>query len=100
MVSFTPRPLYPQEKCPRYPWDRKLGRHKAGLDMVSKRKIPSPRRESRPYHPIVQPVANDLGNGKWIRFGTWTVGSLCSSGSSEMAKYELDLVATYEVRLG
>jgi hypothetical protein len=30
----------------------------AGLDMVSKRKIPSPCRESKPGHPIVQPVAS------------------------------------------
>jgi hypothetical protein len=29
----------------------------ASLDTVSKRKIPSPRRESNPDHPIVQPVA-------------------------------------------
>jgi len=25
VVSCTPRPLYPQEKSPRYPLDRKLG---------------------------------------------------------------------------
>jgi hypothetical protein len=31
---------------------------RAGLDMVSKRKIPSPRRESNSDHPIVQPVAS------------------------------------------
>jgi hypothetical protein len=28
-----------------------------GLDTVSKIKIPSPRRESNPHHPLVQPVA-------------------------------------------
>jgi hypothetical protein len=32
---------------------------RAGLDMVSKRKIPSPRRTSNPDHPIVQSVAWD-----------------------------------------
>jgi len=31
---------------------------RAGLDMASKIKIPSPRRESKPDHPIVQPVAS------------------------------------------
>jgi hypothetical protein len=31
---------------------------RAGMDMVSKTEIPSPRRESKPDHPIVQPVAN------------------------------------------
>jgi len=29
---------------------------RTGLDAVSKRKIPSPRRDSNPNHPIVQPV--------------------------------------------
>jgi hypothetical protein len=31
---------------------------KTGLDTVLKRKIPNPRRESNPDHPIVQPVAS------------------------------------------
>jgi len=31
---------------------------RAGLDLVVKRKIPSPRRESKPDHPIVQPVGS------------------------------------------
>jgi hypothetical protein len=36
--------------------DRRLG-GRAVLDAVVKRKIPSPRRESNPRTPIVQPVA-------------------------------------------
>jgi hypothetical protein len=31
---------------------------RAGLDTILKKKIPSPRRESKPDHPIVQPVAS------------------------------------------
>jgi hypothetical protein len=31
---------------------------RAGLDAVVNRKIPSPRREPNPDHPIVQPVAS------------------------------------------
>jgi hypothetical protein len=31
---------------------------RAGLDAVEMRKIPSPRRESKPWTPIVQPVAS------------------------------------------
>jgi hypothetical protein len=53
VVSFTPRPLYSQEKSPWYPLDRRLGR-RAVLDVVVKRKIPSPRRESKL---IIPPVA-------------------------------------------
>jgi hypothetical protein len=37
--------------------DRKLGGPQAILEAVVKRKIPSPRRESNPRTPIVQPVA-------------------------------------------
>jgi exonuclease III len=38
-----------------------------------------------------------------MRFGTWNVRSLCTAGSlkvtaSEMAKYNLDVVAVQEVR--
>jgi hypothetical protein len=48
------------------PGERVLGTHwigswvgpRAGLNTVSKRKIPSPRRESNPDHPIFQPVAS------------------------------------------
>jgi hypothetical protein len=29
MVSFTPRPLYPQGKSPLYPLDRRLGGHQS-----------------------------------------------------------------------
>jgi len=36
---------------------RSTPREKAVLDAVVKRKIPSPRRESNPRTPIVQPVA-------------------------------------------
>jgi hypothetical protein len=55
MISFTPRPLYPQGKSPWYPLDRVEPR--IVLDAVVKRKIPSSRRESNPRIPIVQPVA-------------------------------------------
>jgi hypothetical protein len=57
MVSFTPQPLYPQGKSPRYPLDRRLGGCTAVLDAVVKRKIPSPWRESNPRTPIFQPIA-------------------------------------------
>jgi hypothetical protein len=49
--------LYPRGKSLVYPLDRRLGGPRAVLDAVVKRKIPSPRRESNPRTPIVQPVA-------------------------------------------
>jgi hypothetical protein len=56
MVSFTPRPLYPQGKSPWYPLDRRLG----GLQSCSGRsgeKNSQLPRESNPRTPIIQPVA-------------------------------------------
>jgi hypothetical protein len=49
---FTPR-----ERAPGIHWIRGWVGHRAVLDAVVKRKIPSPRRESNPSIPIVQPVA-------------------------------------------
>jgi hypothetical protein len=39
VVSFTPRPLYPQGKSPWYPLDTRLGVHQTSLDHVENRKI-------------------------------------------------------------
>jgi len=39
---------------------------RAGLEMVSKRHIPSPHRESNPDHPILQPVAS-----RYTAYYTW-----------------------------
>jgi hypothetical protein len=57
VVSFTPRPLYPQGKSPWYHWIGGWVGPRAFLDTVVKRKIPSPRWESNPRTPIVQPAA-------------------------------------------
>jgi hypothetical protein len=61
----TPAALNPKERAP--------GTHciggwvgpRAGLDAVVKRKIPSPRRESNPRTPIVQPEVQ--------RYTDWTI---------------------------
>jgi hypothetical protein len=52
MVSFTPRPLYPQGKSPWYPLNRKLGgpQNRSGHGVQDKNL--SPYRESNPDHPI------------------------------------------------
>jgi len=47
VVSFMPHLLYHQGKSPRYPLDRRLGGPRAGLDMVSVRKIPSCHQEPK-----------------------------------------------------
>jgi hypothetical protein len=54
VVSFTPQPLYFQGKNH---WIGGWVGPRAGLNVAVKRKIPSPRRESNPRTPIVQPVA-------------------------------------------
>jgi hypothetical protein len=49
--------LYPQGKSPSYPLDRRLGGPHSLLDMVVKRKIPSPCQKSNPRTLIIQPIA-------------------------------------------
>jgi hypothetical protein len=51
----------PPGKEPWYPLDRRL-EHRAVLDVVVKRKIPSPRRESNRRTAIVQPAAQRCTN--------------------------------------
>jgi hypothetical protein len=60
IVSFTPRPLYPREKAPGTHWIGGWMGSRAVLDAVMKRKIPSPRRESKHRTPIVQPIFLNL----------------------------------------
>jgi hypothetical protein len=57
MVSFTPWPLYFQGRSPGTHWIGGSVDPRTGLDAVSKRKIPNPRLEWNPDHPVVQPVA-------------------------------------------
>jgi hypothetical protein len=58
VVSFTPRPLYPQGKSPCYPLDRRLGGPQSR----------SGRRESNPRTPIIQAVAQ--------RYTDWAIPAL------------------------
>jgi hypothetical protein len=66
VVSFTPR-------------ERDTGTHftgrwvarRGGLDLVSKRKIPSPRRESHPDHPI---DLNDINNRSVLGVKVYVIG--------------------------
>jgi hypothetical protein len=51
----------------------------AVLDAVVKRKIPSPRRESNPRTPIVQPVAQ--------RYTDWAIAALGSGKSTGNGKF-------------
>jgi hypothetical protein len=62
-VSRTGR-FIPREKAPDTQCIGGWVGPRAGLDMVSERKIPSPRRESNPDHLIVQPTVSRLAQGK------------------------------------
>jgi hypothetical protein len=56
--ASRPGRFTPKERTPGTRWiGGWVGPMGAGLDAVVKRKIPSPRRESSPRTPIVQPVA-------------------------------------------
>jgi hypothetical protein len=67
VVSFTPQPLYPKERTPGTQWIGGWVGPRAVLDAV-KRKIPSPRRQSNPRTPIIQPVAQ--------RYTDWAITAL------------------------
>jgi hypothetical protein len=56
VVSFTPRPLYPQGRTPSTYWIGSWVGPRAVRDAAVKRKIPSLRRESNPRTPTVQSV--------------------------------------------
>jgi len=50
MVSFTPRPLYPEGKRPWYPLDRRLGESQScyGGDGEEEKSLPLPEVEPKP----------------------------------------------------
>jgi hypothetical protein len=57
VVSFATGRFTARERAPGIHWIGVWVGPRAGLDAVVKRKIPSPRLESNPRTPIVQPVA-------------------------------------------
>jgi hypothetical protein len=81
VVSFKHRPLYPQRKSPWYPLDRRLGGFQSRSVRGGEEKIPSPRRESNPRTPIVQPVAQRYTEVKSIKI------SLCLTRHYAMKTY-------------
>jgi hypothetical protein len=102
VVSFTPRPLYPQGKSPSYPLNRRLGgpQSRSGHGSIEKNSQP-------PRNPIVEPVlaVNPLGtrvypnvsglaarseNCKWYSsLPLGAVVSLFVSQSSEFCRHNL-----------
>jgi hypothetical protein len=70
--ASRPSRFTPGEKAPRTHWIGGWVGPGAVLDVVVKRKIPSPRRKSNPRTPIVQPVAHATNNPTqfffaWVR---------------------------------
>jgi hypothetical protein len=55
--ASRPSRFIPRERAPGTHWIGGWVGHRAVVDAVVKRKFPSPRRESKPRTPIVQPVA-------------------------------------------
>jgi hypothetical protein len=57
VVSFMPRPLYPQGKSSRYPLDRRLGESQSSSGHGGEEENCQSFRELNPTTPIGQPVA-------------------------------------------
>jgi hypothetical protein len=92
VVNFTPRPLYHQGKIPGTPWIGGWVGPRAVLDAVVKRKIPSPRRESNPRTPIVQPVAQSYTHSAVTALTSLdakdeTVRTLCTAYNAVLIYY-------------
>jgi hypothetical protein len=62
LSASRPGRFTPQGKSPWYPLDRRLGGPRAILDVMVKRKIPSPHQKSNPRTPIIQPIAQHHTN--------------------------------------
>jgi hypothetical protein len=62
VVSFTPRPLYPQGKSPRYPLQRRLGGPQSRSGRGGEEKNSQPPTELEPQNIDVQPVAQGSQN--------------------------------------
>jgi hypothetical protein len=60
--ASRPGRFIPRERAPRTHWIGGRVGHRAVLEAVVKRKIPSPRRESNHRTPIIQPVVQRSTN--------------------------------------
>jgi hypothetical protein len=58
VVNFTPRPLYPRGKSPRYPLDRRLGGPQSRSGRFGEQKILDPYWDSNSDPSVVQPVTS------------------------------------------
>jgi hypothetical protein len=57
-LTSSPGPFTPRGRATYIHWIGGWVGSRAVLDAVSKRKIPSPRRDSNPNNPIIQPVVS------------------------------------------
>jgi hypothetical protein len=74
VVGFTPRPLYPQGKSPRYPLDRRLGGTRAVLGAVDEEKNSLP----LPCQPVTQ------------RYTDWAITALVKKDNERNNNNKMD----------
>jgi hypothetical protein len=105
VVSFTHRPLYPKGKSPLTNWIGGWVGSRTVLDAVVMRKFPSPRRESNPRTPIVQPVAQRLYRLRYhgscnTELGKEKILKLSIRDDNDNGQYQAELRHFKEPRLG
>jgi hypothetical protein len=68
VISFTPRPFYPEVKSPWNPLDKRLAGPQSHLDAVVKKKQsqPLPGLEPPIIQPVVQRYTTELSNNIYI----------------------------------
>jgi hypothetical protein len=70
MVSFTPLPLYPQKKSPRYPLDRSLGGPQSRFGRYGGKKDLAPAGNRNPtVQPLAVPVPTDVSRLQHFAIG-------------------------------
>jgi hypothetical protein len=97
MVSFTPQPLYPQGKSPRYLLDRRLSGPQSRSGRLGEEKILDPTRTLNSDLLVVQPIGSHYTDyailAPPILFMVITVFE-CDSNRSQFSFYEYLLECT------
>jgi hypothetical protein len=83
--DLRPGRFIPRDRTPGIHWTGGWGGPRASLYTVSKRKIPSPHRESNPDHPILQPVSGPTELS--IELQMFTVSFLVCTVSDSSLRY-------------
>jgi hypothetical protein len=93
VVSFAPRPLYPQGMSPWYPLGKRLGGPQScsGRGGEEKNSQPPPPQDLNPRTPIVQPIVQ--------RYTNWVITAMCTICILQMHSFRFLYLVSLGVHL-